>query len=49
MDFSTEFLQGQQDCIDDVVHVSKNDAYDRGYACQYEIEQVLTELSLRSK
>jgi len=47
-DFSTEFLQGQQDCKDGKIPRGTADAYNRGYGAQYEMEQIQTELSIRS-
>lgn len=42
------FLQGQRDCQAGIPHESGKGAdYDRGYACQYERDQVATELSRR--
>ncbi len=36
-----DFLQGQRDCRDGVTHKpGKSEYYDRGYAAQYEWEQV---------
>jgi len=41
-----DFLKGQEDCIDGVEHkAGKSEAYDRGYAAEYELEQVLTEMT----
>ena len=35
------FLRGQADCRDGMPHKEgMGEAYDRGYACQYESEQV---------
>ena len=49
-DFSTDFMQGQRDCREGIPHQSgKGEAYDRGYACQYEAEQCLTEMGLRQE
>jgi len=46
MDFSTEFLAGMRDCKDGKAHeAGKGEAYDRGYATQYESEQVQAEMS----
>jgi len=37
------FLQGQKDCQDGKPHeAGKGVDYDRGYACQYELEQALS-------
>jgi hypothetical protein len=47
-DFSTDFMQGQRDCREGIPHQSgKGEAYDRGYAYQYEAEQLMTELGLQ--
>lgn len=36
-----EFMQGQKDCRDGKPHeAGKGESYDRGYAAQYEWEQV---------
>lgn len=36
-----EFVNGQQDCRDGKPHIDGNgESYDRGYACQYELEQI---------
>ena len=38
-----EFLKGQIDCQDGIKHeAGHGDSYDRGYAAQYELEQVQT-------
>ena len=43
-----DFLQGQRDCQDGVPHKQgMSSDYDRGYACEYESEQVMSELGLR--
>lgn len=40
------FLQGQKDCLDGKPHKSgKGESYDRGYAAQYEMEQVQEAMS----
>ena len=45
-DFTTEFMRGQQDCMDGNPHQSgQSEEYDRGYAAQYELEEVTTALS----
>lgn len=39
-----DFLRGQRDCRDGVDHrVGQSSSYDRGYAAQYEWEQVRAE------
>jgi hypothetical protein len=38
-----EFIDGQRDCRDGVEHQSRSESYDRGYAAQYELEQMNTE------
>lgn len=36
-----DFLQGQQDCREGVPHEDgKGESYDRGYATEYELEQM---------
>ena len=41
-----DFLRGQRDCKDGIPHKSgQSESYDRGYATEYEKEQVETELS----
>tara|TARA_R110000850_G_scaffold57485_2_gene134421 strand:- start:736 stop:876 length:141 start_codon:yes stop_codon:yes gene_type:complete len=37
-----EFLRGQQDCKDGKLHTDKGKDYNRGYAAQYAMEQVLS-------
>ena len=44
-DFETEFLQGQIDCKEGRPQRRDNDAYLRGYAAQYELEQIQSELT----
>ncbi len=40
--FSDDFLQGQRDCEEGIPHqTGKSEAYDRGYAAQYEMEQIM--------
>jgi len=47
--FEDEFLRGQRDCMNGLPHKSdQGEDYDRGYAAQYEHEQVQTEISLRA-
>ena len=44
-DFVTDFLQGQMDCSKGIPHEEgKGEAYDRGYAAEYESEQVMNEV-----
>ena len=40
----SEFIQGMKDCNDGVEHESKTGAYNRGYAAEYELEQIITNL-----
>ena len=48
VDFSNDFLDGQQDCANGEPHqAGRSDAYDRGYAAQYEAEQIQTEMEVR--
>lgn len=50
MSFEDDFLQGQRDCIAGVAHESgKDEAYDRGYATEYEKQQIATELALHNE
>ena len=45
--FEDEFLRGQRDCKEGVAHKSdQSEAYNRGYATEYEKEQLDNELSL---
>lgn len=42
--FSDDFLRGQKDCGNGKPHkAGESEAYDRGYATQYEAEQVRNE------
>ena len=43
-----DFLQGQRDCQEGIKPQSISSDYNRGYACEYEREQMVTELGLRS-
>ena len=45
MSFEDDFLQGQKDCRDGLPQRRDNDAYLKGYAAQYEQEQIATEMS----
>ena len=36
-----DFLQGQRDCEKGVPHKDGSESYNRGYAAQYELEQIL--------
>lgn len=39
---SYEFMRGQKDCRDGLPHrEGQSESYDRGYAAQYQLEQVL--------
>ena len=50
MSFETDFLQGQRDCKDGTPHKpNQSDAYDRGYAAQYEAEQMATAMGLANE
>lgn len=40
-----EFLQGQRDCKEGLPQRRDNDSYLRGYAAQYESEQIQSELT----
>lgn len=47
MSFEDDFLQGQRDCEEGIVHAAgHSEAYDRGYGTQYEKEQVEAQMSL---
>lgn len=35
-----DFIRGQEDCKEGKPHKSQSEDYDRGYACQYELEQI---------
>ena len=49
-DFSIEFMAGQKDCQEGLIHKSgKSSAYDRGYSAQYELEQIQTNFCLRGE
>jgi hypothetical protein len=37
-----EFMRGQQDCKDGKPHTDQGVDYNRGYAAQYEMEQILS-------
>ena len=41
-----DFLQGQRDCQEGIKPQSISSDYNRGYACEYEREQMVTELGL---
>lgn len=46
VEFCDDFLRGQYDCSKGVPHkADKSDAYNRGYAAEYELEQVTSELT----
>ena len=41
----SDFIKGQQDCADGKPHqAGKSDAYNRGYAAQYALEQINNEM-----
>lgn len=45
-----DYLRGQRDCKDGIPQrAGQSPSYNRGYAAQYEWEQVMTELSLRKE
>ncbi len=47
--FEDDFLRGQWDCQEGNQHQSgQSEAYDRGYAVEYEREQILTEMTKES-
>lgn len=37
--FCSEFMKGQQECIDGIPHVHVNDARTRGYSAEYTKQQ----------
>ena len=44
-----EYLRGQRDCKDGKPHkAGQSKDYNDGYGCQYEAEQMLTELGLKT-
>lgn len=46
VDSISDFVKGQEDCINGVDHKSgKSESYDKGYNYQYQLEQVMSELS----
>ena len=45
MTFEDDFLQGQRDCKNGVPQRRDNDDYLRGYANEYEKEQIETEMT----
>lgn len=46
-DWITEYFRGSADCSQGVPHrADQGEAYDRGYAAQYELEQLMTERSI---
>lgn len=46
MIFEDDFLRGQKDCAEEFKHITNQGSeYDRGYAEQYEKEQVESELT----
>ena len=43
-----DFLRGQRDCKDGNPHkAGQSEDYDRGYGAQYELEAVMTEMTVR--
>lgn len=48
MSFEDDFIKGQQDCREGIPHTAGSDAYNRGYATQYESEQLDSERTLRN-
>ena len=49
-EFSMHFMQGQKDCMAGKAHKDgRSEAYNQGYAAQYELEQQLTYFSERRK
>ena len=44
---SDEFLDGQRDCKNGVEHKpGRSEEYNNGYGCQYEAEQLMTEMGM---
>jgi len=41
----SDFIRGQEDCKNGVEHKPISEAYTRGYAAQYELEQMNTEMA----
>jgi len=45
-----DYLDGQKDCENGTPHkAGRSESYDRGYAAQYELEQIATEVGLRNE
>ena len=42
-----DFLRGQRDCMEGKPHKDGSEDYNRGYAAQYSLDQVKTEMSIR--
>lgn len=42
-----EYDKGVNDCINGVIHKSKNPAYDQGYTDQYAFEQIKDAMEIR--
>jgi hypothetical protein len=43
MNFSDEFLRGQKDCAKGIPHTPQSEAYNRGYAAEYEMNAIKDE------
>ena len=50
MRFLNDFMRGQRDCRKGVPHKpDQSNAYNRGYATQYELEQLQTEMTKNAR
>jgi len=47
MSFEDDFLRGQRDCKAGIEHKDQGEGYNRGYATQYEAEQVQDAMGAR--
>lgn len=45
--FVSDFMRGASDCRNGEPHKAGSDAYNRGFATQYEHEQIKTEASIK--
>lgn len=46
-DWVFDFMKGQQDCAKGVPHKEGSEAYNRGYAAEYEFQQIRDSLSCK--
>lgn len=45
-----EFIEGQQDCREGKLHEEgKSEDYNRGYRCEYELEQIKAEVTSNAR